>query len=76
MGCGDADGGEGAGQAREVSLLVDEPAVPHLADLVDAVAELEGTVLDMDGGVAVPAGSGHSRRRCGTCGFRSASRRG
>src|SRR6266498_2757919 len=33
--------------------LVDQPAVPHLADLVDAVGELVAAILDVDRSLAV-----------------------
>ena len=48
----DAQFGERALQPFEVAPLVDEAAVPHLADFIDAVGELIAAVLDMDRGVA------------------------
>ena len=38
-------------EPRHVPALVDHPASPHLADLVDAVGELIPTVLDGDLGI-------------------------
>ena len=49
----DAQFDERAQQPLHMAALVDQPAVPHLADFVDAVGELIAAILDMDHGVAV-----------------------
>ncbi len=51
IGIGDAQLVERALEPRHVAALVDDAAVPHLADLVDAVGELVAAVLDVDHGV-------------------------
>ena len=49
---------ERALQPLEVPALVDQPACPHLADLVDAVGELIAAILDMDRGLGERHDSG------------------
>src|SRR6266545_846616 len=49
---GDLQLTERAPQAIEVAPLVDHPAAPDLAQLVNAVGELVAAILDMDHGVA------------------------
>ena len=39
-------------EPREVTALVDQPTLPHLADFVDGVAELVAAILDMHHGLA------------------------
>src|SRR6202007_2891667 len=48
----DAQLAQRAPQPFEVAALIDQPASPHLANLVDAVGELIATILDMNHSVA------------------------
>ena len=34
-------------QSGPMAVLVDQPAAPHLADLIDAIGELETAILDV-----------------------------
>ena len=47
IGSADVNCGERALEPRHMPRLVDQPPSPHLADLVDTVAELEGAILDV-----------------------------
>ena len=55
---GDAELGQRAGQALHVPRLVDQPAAPHLAHLVDRIAELEAAVLGVHARLRVRADTG------------------
>ena len=44
---------ERALQPLHVTALVDQPPVPDLADLIDAIGKLIAAVLDMDRGFAI-----------------------
>ena len=54
----DLERGKRAREPGHMAGLIDEPAVAHLADLVDGVGELKAAVFHVDGGFARTADSG------------------